>query len=96
MFAKIQKNPENPENVESGSKIRIRIPEIFWPKIFLKFDFKGGLWSKICRKNDFLLEFQAYKLSKIYDLTSILIIITCYFYIMELIHNVGGIWYHMV
>ena len=55
MFAKIQKNPENPENVESGSKIRIRIPEIFWPQIFLKFDFKGGLWSKICRKNDFLL-----------------------------------------
>ena len=55
MFAKIQKNPENPENVESGSKIRIRIPENFWPQIFLKFDFKGGLWSKICHKNDFFI-----------------------------------------
>ena len=54
---KIQKNPENPENIESGSKIRIRIPEIFWPQIFLKFDFKGGLWSKICLKNESFYEF---------------------------------------
>ena len=52
---KFQKNPENPENIESGSKIRIRIPENFGPQIFFKFDFKGGLWSKICHKNDFLL-----------------------------------------
>ena len=47
LITKSQKKPEIPENIESGKKIRIRIPENFWPQIFLKFDFKGGLWSKI-------------------------------------------------
>ena len=28
---KFQKNPENPENMDSGLKFRIRIPENFWP-----------------------------------------------------------------
>ena len=53
LITKSQKNPEIPENIESGWKIRIRIPENFWPQIFLKFDFKGGLWSKVLLKNDF-------------------------------------------
>ena len=38
-------------------KIRIRIPENFWPQFFLKSDFKGGLWSKICLKNESFYEF---------------------------------------
>ena len=56
-LSKIQKIPENPENIESGYKIRIRIPENFWSQFFLKSDFKGGLWSKICLKNESFYEF---------------------------------------
>ena len=47
------KNSKNPENLKSGQKSGSGIRKILDLKLFLKSDFKGGLWSKKNQKSGY-------------------------------------------
>ena len=47
------KNSKNPENLKSGQKSGSGIRKILDLKLFLKSDFKGGLWSKKIQKSGY-------------------------------------------